>query len=228
MQLSIFLQMELKFLIRSARTRKILIALILSPVLWYYILWTGPFKWEFEAYVYLFFMVSIGSVSYSQYFYSWHASFLAGYAILPVNWYAYLSARVLLIMLMTLYGAITAVVLFWNTPYWTVTSAVIVYLLPVIPLVLLHSGTEGVTKIDPDRRGIFSNYIGKNIRHLLMELLVFGIPLLLLLIENVFSISGATNLYLWVVGVCAFAWLPFAIHGRSSNKTWLYTITSLN
>lgn len=227
-QIRWFLAMEYRFIVRSARPRKMVIAILLSPLFWFYLLYTGSLEPEPFFYLSAFFLLSIGSFSYAQYFFSWQASFLVSIASLPVNWMAYFVARFVFVSLLTIYTALPSFLLFWNSELLPKAFAISFYFLGSVPACVLLQNARGVVSFDENQKGLFSNYIGKTVHQLIMEAILFGFPVLVYTAEYLIKKLPIMNWYLFGVGLLSIIALPFMLRQRCVEKIWLERIVASN
>jgi len=227
-QVQWFLMMEYRFIIRSARPRKVFILTLLSPLFWFNFSIIGEFEEGPLFFLEAFTILCIGAFAYAQYFFSWQASFMISLASLPVNWTAYFVARIIPIFLITIYSAIPACLFFLNTANLPAIFAISFYLLGSVPACVLLQNARGTVCFDENKKGFFSNWIGKTVHQYIMEGILFGIPALVFGIALLVNKVSFLSWYLYLVGMVSLMSLPFLVRRRCRDKIWLERIVEAN
>jgi hypothetical protein len=227
-QVRCFMTMEYYFIIRSARPRKMIVAILAIPLFWYSFHLNGVPDYEPLLYLIAFSYLSIGPYSYAQYFFSWQASFLISIASLPVYWMAYFTARIVPVTLLIIYSAIPPLHFFWNTGLVPKIIAISFYLIGALPFCLLVQNARGVVSFDENAKGFFSNFIGKTKHQLFLDWILLGTPLLFYGLELGLKDLPILKWYLYAGGVGTLVALPFIIRHRCKDKIWLERIVTSN
>lgn len=228
MQLKILLITEIRFFLRNARTRKLVLGFLVCLTYSWIFFYLNNIDLEIVKYLLIMTVVGVLPLTYSLLFYSWQLYFLPTYFLSPINWLAYFGARVLVIIIMTLISSIAPLIYFWNTSYLPFVVSVCFYLIPSLPLAALLKGTYGARRIDPNQTGMFSNFTGVTIYNYLAEFFLFGVPLGVYSLQIYYSGSAWINIYLIAVGIIALIILPIKLLQLSRSKNWQYNLNLIN
>ncbi len=227
MQFRLFFETELRFLFRNATTRNLMyayVALLFNAALSNYF---NEYS-SAEKFIFLFLLIGCMPGYYAHHFFSWQLSFLPAYFVVPVNWKAYLSARILVIRLFIVACSIIPISIWCSLEEWLTILSMLFYLLSIIPLSTFIKGTRKVTKTDPNKTALFRTYLSYNKYMMLVDLVVFGIPILMYVLQINYNGNNWIHFYMILAGILSFCLLPFKLKSITRSRNWIYSLNMVN
>jgi hypothetical protein len=177
---------EMKMILRNSRPKRIFAAGLFGAINWIFLATSVQYINDIIIILLVVAISTVVAFGYGIFSLSWHCNHFDFIMLNNVNYKSFITAKWIIILLLTILMLITPIVAFIVTSHQHLihTLSCSLYILSYPSFITLFFSISFAKKINMKEGGFMANYEGRNYKHLFPEIFFLGMPLVILLITK--------------------------------------------